>query len=223
MDSPRRAALYARVSTRDRDQNPETQLLPLREWAARSGYAVTEYVDQASTADFNRRTAWARLLEDIRLRRVYVVAVLRLDRGFRSVKELHNTLAEWTARGVEFMGMTQPVDTTTPHGRLMLMVIGAMAEFERDLIAVRVREGMRRARAEGKHVGRPHLEDYRYCGQCHRAYPEGHFVAPGHLAGERVRDRLTRIRADGISDIRGEMALSRRSLGRLLELQRAGV
>jgi DNA invertase Pin-like site-specific DNA recombinase len=217
------AALYARVSTRDREQNPETQLLPLREWAVRCGYAVTEYVDQASAADFTRRTAWTRLLEDIRRRRVDVVAVVRLDRAFRSVPELHRTLAEWTARGVEFMCLTQPVDTTTPHGRLMLTLIGAMAEFERDLIAVRVREGMRRAKADGKHIGRPHLEDYRYCAQCHRAFPDGHFERAGHLPGERVGDRLARVRANGISDIRAEMSLSRRSLARLLARSTRGV
>ena len=151
-------AIYARVSTRDEDQNPDTQLLPLREWAAGRGTA-TEYVDYASAADPKRRTAWAELHTAVRRRQIATVAVLRLDRAFRSMIDMHNTLSEWDARGVVFISLTQPIDTGTATGRLTLNVLGAVAEFERELIAERVREGMERARSEGKQIGRPERKD----------------------------------------------------------------
>lgn len=150
-----RVALYARVSTRDRDQNPETQLLPLREWATREGHDAAEYVDEASATDFRRRTAWADLLDASQRGRVKAVAVLRLDRAFRSSSELHRTLEVWRTAGVDFISLREAFDTTTATGRLMLGLLGSLAEFERELIRERVIDGMNRAQAEGKHVGRP--------------------------------------------------------------------
>ncbi len=88
-----RIALYARVSTRDKDQNPETQLLPLRDYAAtRADDTVTEYVDTASATDLKHRTAWQRFLEDARHRKIDVVIVWRVDRAFRSVLHAAQTL-----------------------------------------------------------------------------------------------------------------------------------
>lgn len=148
------AALYARVSTRDKDQDPETQLLQLREWAARQQLEAIEYVDHASGGDLNR-PGWQSMMAAVRKGRVDVVAVVRLDRAFRSVPDLHATLAELEGRGIRFAATTQPIDTGTPVGRLMITVLGAVAEFERDLTRDRVREGLARARRDGKSLGRP--------------------------------------------------------------------
>lgn len=88
-----RVALYARVSTNDRDQDPETQLVALRDFAAAQGWEVArEYVDHAPANDPGHRTAWRELLDDAARRRFALVAVFKLDRAFRSVKHMHDTL-----------------------------------------------------------------------------------------------------------------------------------
>ena len=150
-----RVALYARVSTRDRLQNPEVQLAPLREYATKRGWRVVEYVDEASAADLVGRTEWARLLSDVRKRKVDHVLTWKLDRCFRSALHCLRTLEEWEHYGVGFSCLTQEIDTTSPTGRLLLTVLAAVAEFERGLISERVREGLNNARRNGRHLGRP--------------------------------------------------------------------
>jgi DNA invertase Pin-like site-specific DNA recombinase len=156
-----KAALYARVSTRDKDQNPETQLLPLREWAVRLEYDTIEYVDYASGKDLNR-PQWRSLVGDWRRGKFGVIAVLRLDRAFRSVADMHNVLQEIEGRGIRFVSVTQPMDTGTAVGRLLVNVLGSIAEFERDLIRERVKEGVSRAQRNGtrsgKAIGRPRVK-----------------------------------------------------------------
>src|SRR5579884_4260382 len=152
-------AVYARVSTRDRDQDPETQLAPLREYTDRRGWSATPYVDHASAADLLHRIEWARLLQDVRERRVDHVLAWKLDRCFRSALHCLRTLEEWEHYGVGFSCLTQDIDTTSPTGRLLLTVLAAVAEFERGLISERVREGMNNARRNGRHLGRPKAVD----------------------------------------------------------------
>lgn len=157
-----KVALYARCSTKDKDQNPETQLLKLREEAARLGAEVfKEYVDMASALDFKNRSAWRDLMHDARKRRFDVVLVHKLDRAFRSIIHLHNTLDEWDMFGVQFKSFSDPIDTHSSGGRLMLNILASFAEFERDMIAERVRAGMERARQKGtktgKAIGRPRV------------------------------------------------------------------
>jgi DNA invertase Pin-like site-specific DNA recombinase len=151
-----RVALYARVSTRDKDQDPELQLASMREYAAARGWAVIEYVDHAPAANMRGRRAWAQLLDDVRHRRVDHVLMWKLDRGFRSVLHCLRTLEEFDHHQVGFACLTQAgIDTTSPTGRLMLTIIAAVAEFERGLIAERVKEGMANAKRKGTRLGRP--------------------------------------------------------------------
>lgn len=152
---PLRVGLYARVSTRDKDQDPELQLQPMREYAVARGWEPTEYVDRAAAGDLAGRTAWAQLLEAIRRRRVDHVLAWKLDRPFRSTLHCLRTLEELEHRGVGFACLTQTIDTTSPTGRLLLTILAAVAEFERGLIAERVREGMTNARRKGVRLGRP--------------------------------------------------------------------
>ena len=105
--------------------------------------------DHASAADMAGREAWARLIEDARRRRVDLILVWKLDRAFRSTLHCLRTLEGWEHQGVGFACLTQPIDTTSPTGRLLLTVLAAVAEFERSLIAERVREGMAHARRSG--------------------------------------------------------------------------
>jgi DNA invertase Pin-like site-specific DNA recombinase len=131
------------------------QTRELREYCELRGWTVAgEYVDTASGAK-DSRPELNRLLTDVHKRKCDVVLVWKLDRWGRSLRHLVNSLAELEARGVAFVSLRDNLDLSTPAGRLMFQVIGAMAEFERALIAERVRAGMRNARAKGKRIGRP--------------------------------------------------------------------
>lgn len=148
-------ALYARVSTFN-GQDPEMQLAELREYAARRGWQVVqEYVDQGVSGSQESRPALNRLMVDAYLRRFDALIVWKIDRFGRSLKHLVNALAELAALGVAFVSLRDHLDLSTPSGRLMFQIIGAMAEFERALIQERVRAGIRNARAKGIQIGRP--------------------------------------------------------------------
>ena len=157
-----RVAIYARVSTSDQGQNPETQLMPLRDFCSAQGWDVyREYVEEVSAADLAHRVAWRQLLDDAAKRRFTVVLVFKLDRAFRSVKHMHDTLAAWEAVGVSFKSLKEQFDTSTALGRLLLNLLASLAEFELELIRERVKAGMERARRQGIRIGRPRVTDRR--------------------------------------------------------------
>jgi DNA invertase Pin-like site-specific DNA recombinase len=147
-----RAALYARVSTPD--QQLENQWLPLRDHAHAREWVVQEFSDVASGAR-DRRPGLAALRDAVRRRKVDVVAVVKLDRLARSVRHLTELAAEFEALGVGLVVLDQAIDTTTPVGRLVFHVLGAIAEFERALIVERVHDGIKRARRNGTKSGKP--------------------------------------------------------------------
>lgn len=150
-------ALYARVSTLN-NQDPEMQLAELREYAERRGWQVTEeYTDQGVSVCKESRPALNRLMADATRRRFDAILVWKIDRFGRSLKHLVNSLAELAALGIAFISLRDNLDLSTPSGRLMFQIIGAMAEFERALIQERVRAGLRNARAKGKQLGRPRV------------------------------------------------------------------
>lgn len=152
-----RVALYARVSTLSL-QDPEMQLRELRDYAERRGWSVTEeYVDQGISGSRESRPALNRLMADAQRRRFDAVLVWKIDRFGRSLKHLVVSLAELGAWGVSFISFRDNLDLSTPSGRLMFQIIGAMAEFERALIQERVRAGLRNARAKGRRLGRPRV------------------------------------------------------------------
>lgn len=149
----KRAAIYARVSTRA--QQPRTQLRELKAYAKRRGFAVEyELIDIESGAKPDRPKL-AELLDLARKRKVDVVLVWKFDRFARSTKQLITALEEFRELGIDFISYTENIDTSTPAGKVLFTVISAFAEFERDLIRERVRAGLDRARAEGTRLGRP--------------------------------------------------------------------
>ena len=156
-----RVALYARVSTADKDQNPETQLRPLREHLAALAHKADvepagEFVDRASADDLRSRRAWRTLLELAHHRRADLVVVWKLDRAFRSVLDGATTLQALRTAGCGIRSLQEPwIDTTTPIGEALYHITLAWAQLEQRQLAERVRAGMARARAEGKAVGRP--------------------------------------------------------------------
>jgi DNA invertase Pin-like site-specific DNA recombinase len=151
----RRAALYARVSTTE--QTPETQLDVLRAFAVARGWQATEYVDHGVSGAKERRPGLDALLVAARMRKIDVVVCVKLDRLARSVHHLVTLAREFEALGVDLVAVDQAVDTTTPSGRLLFHVLSAIAEFERDLIRDRVIAGIRRAKAQGRRIGRPRI------------------------------------------------------------------
>jgi DNA invertase Pin-like site-specific DNA recombinase len=154
----RRVALYARVSTLHGQQDPEMQLSELREYADRRGLTIhQEYVDQGVSGSRESRPALNQLMSDARRCRFDAVLVWKIDRFGRSLKHLVNSLADLSAWGIAFVSLRDNLDLSTPSGRLMFQIIGAMAEFERALIQERVKAGLRNAKAKGKRIGRPKL------------------------------------------------------------------
>ncbi len=154
-DLDRRAVLYARVSTHN-GQDPEMQLRELREYCLRRGWPVVgEYVDLGISGAKERRPELDRLNADAHKRKFEVIVVWKFDRFARSVSHLLRALENFRALGVEFVSLSEQIDTSTPTGKMIFTVLGAVAELERSLIAERVRAGLRNARAKGKTLGRP--------------------------------------------------------------------
>ena len=150
-----RVALYARVSTCN-GQSPEMQLAELREYASRRGWDVfSEYVDVGISGLRESRPELNRLMSDVHSRRCDVVLCWKVDRFGRSLKHLVNALADLDSYGVAFVSLRDNLDLSTPSGRLMFQIIGAMVEFERSLIQERVMAGLRNAILKGKTLGRP--------------------------------------------------------------------
>ncbi len=151
-----KVALYARVSTGDKNQDPDTQLYALRDFCKKAEWEVVEeYVDVARAKDFKHRVAWQKLLSDARHREFKAVLVFRLDRAFRSVRECSNTVQEWLDYGVGFKSLREDViDTTSSQGRFILHIMAAVAELESGIISERVTAGIARTRAQGNRFGR---------------------------------------------------------------------
>ncbi len=171
---PLRAALYARVSTAD--QHAEVQLHALRDYAARRELEALEYLDHGVSGAKDRRPALDRLLRDAQARRFDVLAVTKLDRHARSVRHLVALTAELEALGVGLVVLDQGLDTSTPAGRLLFHVLGAIAEFERDLIVERTSAGLAAARRRGARLGRPPVLDRRGRQRALRLRASGHSV-----------------------------------------------
>ena len=156
LSHPARVAFYARVSTLNHNQDPELQLAEMREYAPCRGWKIAEeYVDHGISGSKESRPALNKLMADAHRRRFDAVLVWKIDPFGRSLKHLVNALAELDARGVVFISLRDNLDLSTPSGRLMFQIIGAMAEFERALIQERVRAGICRARCRGTRLGRP--------------------------------------------------------------------
>jgi len=154
-ETKNRVGIYARVSTTN-GQDPTLQTNELREFAERRGWElVGAFVDSGVSGSKDRRPQLDALMELARARKVDVILTWKLDRWGRSLKHLVNSLAELESLGVAFVALRDNLDLSTPSGRLMFHVIGAMAEFERSLIQERVRAGLRNAVAKGKRLGRP--------------------------------------------------------------------
>jgi DNA invertase Pin-like site-specific DNA recombinase len=153
-----RVAIYARVSTINHGQDAGLQSGELREFAEARGWKLAdEYVDHGVSGSTDSRPELNRLMADAKRRRFDVVLVWKLDRFGRSLRHLVNALAEFESLGIAFVSLSDNLDLSTASGRLMFNIIGAMAEFERELIRERVKAGMKNAKAKGACLGRPRV------------------------------------------------------------------
>ena len=153
-----RTALYARVSTSDKGQDPEMQLRELREYCQRRGFTIAgEYVDVGVSGAKDSRPELNKLMLDAAKRKFDAVVVWRFDRFARSVSHLLRALETFRSVGIEFVSYSEAIDTSTAVGKMTFTVLGAVAELERSLIIERVRAGVRNAKAKGKRLGRPRL------------------------------------------------------------------
>ena len=153
-----KAALYSRVSTEDKGQDNEVQLRELRAFCQRIGYDIyNEYCDVGESGAKRSRPALNEMMQDANKKLFDVVVVWKLDRLSRSLGHLIETLNSLNERKIGFVCLTQDIDTTTAGGQLMFHVIGAFAEFERQLIAERVKAGLAKRKADGKGLGRQNL------------------------------------------------------------------
>ena len=152
-ESHKTVALYARVSTLD--QNCEPQLADLRRYAGQRFGQCYEYVDEGVSGAQRRRPQLDAMVRDAHKRMFDVVLVWKFDRFARSLKHLIDGLEEFRVLGIDFVSFTEGIDTTTATGQLMFHIVGAFAQFEREIIRERVRAGMAHARAMGKKIGRP--------------------------------------------------------------------
>jgi len=184
--------IYARVSTKDRGQDPELQLTELREFAAKRGWRVVgEFVDVGVSGSKDSRPQLDAMMRLAKGRKLDVIACWKLDRFGRSLRHLVDALAELQAVGCAFVSLRDNLDLTTPAGRMMFHVIGAMAEFERELIRERVRAGLAHARSKGRVGGRPKVkrEHDRDAKTIRRMRTEGESYA-------EIADALNRTKSD---------------------------
>lgn len=153
-----RVAIYARVSTTNHGQDVGLQTRELRQFAEARGWTVAgEYIDAGVSGAKDSRPELNRLMADAHKRRFDVVCVWRFDRFARSVSHLLRALETFKALGIDFVSYSEQMDTSTPAGKMVFTVLGAVAELERSLIVERVRAGLRNAKAKGKRLGRPRV------------------------------------------------------------------
>jgi DNA invertase Pin-like site-specific DNA recombinase len=154
----KRAAVYVRVSTTD--QHTDLQENELKEYCEHRGWQYRVYRDAGQSGAKDNRPALIEMMKDIRQRKVDVIVIWALDRLARSLKHLLTIAEECRALGVDIVCLKQNIDTTLPAGRLTFQVLGAVAEFEREMLRERVKAGMAQAKRSGKRIGRPALRHF---------------------------------------------------------------
>jgi DNA invertase Pin-like site-specific DNA recombinase len=191
-----RVGIYARVSTKE--QNCDLQLRDLRAYCAARQFAVVrEYVDMGQSGTKDTRPALNELMADARKRKLDAVLVWRFDRFARSTKHLLLSLEEFRALGLQFISYQENIETGTPLGQAVFVIVAAVAQLERDLICERVNAGIRNARARGKRLGRP------------RRYVDLDRILEMRAAGESL-ENIANALGVGYGTVRDRLAANRR-------------
>ena len=156
----RRVAIYARVSTGKQDQSLEEQTRLIQEYCARMNYEVMDVFSETASGSKEDRKEYINLMHEVEMYRnkFNTIVVWKLDRFSRSLQSLVNSIDFLKQHNVDFVSITDNIETTTPAGKLMFHIFGALAEFERDLIYERTKVGIERAKREGIVCNRPRKE-----------------------------------------------------------------
>ena len=161
MEKTKRAGIYGRVSTANSGQDPSMQTRELKEYCQHRGWKVAgEYVDTGISGATDSRPELNRLMEDAHRRALDVVVCWKFDRFARSTSHLLRALETFRALGIDFVSVTEQIDTSTPTGKMVFTILASVGEIERSLCVERVKCGMRNARARGKVIGRPPLRKF---------------------------------------------------------------
>lgn len=153
-----KVAIYARVSTSNKGQDLDTQLLPLQRYCRERDREIVETYTDIMSGSKESRPSLNQLLDDAQAHKFDTVIVFRFDRISRSTKQLIDLLERFRKLNISFISINENIDTTTPAGSMMFTIIAAFAKFERDIISERVRFGIEKAKANGKQIGRPSKE-----------------------------------------------------------------
>lgn len=153
-----KTAIYARVSTTDKNQDLDTQLIPLQDYCKNRGWEVYKIYTDEMSGSKESRPMLNQLLKDAHKKQFDVVVVFRFDRFSRSTKQLIDSLETFNSLGIDFVSYQESIDTTTPAGKAMFTMISAFSEFERNIIRERIKAGLEKAKAKGKRLGRPRLD-----------------------------------------------------------------
>lgn len=148
-------SIYTRVSTLD--QSCELQISELKEFAVRRGWNVVAVFEEKMSGTTVNRPQLKQLQKLVAERKIDVVLTWKLDRLFRSLRDLLSVLQDWSELGVEMVSLRDNIDLTTSTGRLLMQIVGAFGEFEAALVRERVRAGVANARKKGVKLGRPSL------------------------------------------------------------------
>jgi DNA invertase Pin-like site-specific DNA recombinase len=143
-----KAAIYCRVSTEEQDADKQEYII--KDYCQRNNIEIYKVYKDVISGKTTSRPAFNQLLEDMRQREFGVIIVTKLDRIGRSLGHLISMFEEFNKRGIHFIAVTQSIDTTSAAGKLQLHILGAFAEFERNIISERTKEGMKRAIGVGK-------------------------------------------------------------------------
>lgn len=143
-----KVAVYCRVSTEDQDASK--QEFALKEYCKNKGWEIYNVYKDTISGTKSSRPSFNRLLEDMRNLKFSCILVTKLDRLGRSLQHLLSLIEEFNRKGINFVAATQNIDSTSATGKLQLQILGAFAEFERNLISERTKEGLKRATGVGK-------------------------------------------------------------------------
>lgn len=153
-----KVAIYARVSTSNKGQDLDTQLLPLQRYCKERDREIVEIYTDIMSGSKESRPSLNQLLDDAQAHKFDTVIVFRFDRISRSTKQLIDLLERFRKLNISFISINENIDTTTPAGSMMFTIIAAFAKFERDIISERVKFGIEKVKANGKQIGRPSKE-----------------------------------------------------------------
>jgi DNA invertase Pin-like site-specific DNA recombinase len=203
MKEIKRAGIYARVSTLGAGQDPGMQIAELKEYCSRRGWEVAgEYIDAGISGAVDSRPQLNRLMDDAHRRAVDCVVCWKFDRFARSTSHLLRALETFRNLGIDFISVTEQIDTSTPTGKMVFTILGSVGEIERSLCVERVKAGMRNARARGKLIGRPPLRKF--------------------SAAEIEKIHLARKRKESIRQLAIQHNTTQYTINRILADQRSG-